>query len=82
MIWSILDVPGVDSLKNNLSVPCIGKLLIRFTESTTTSVPYTAAWLIPSYIFNSWTNDCILTPPSPRLPPVPSCACSMIPFKL
>ena len=53
MICSNADDPGVDSLKNSLSVPCIGKLPIKFIESTRTSVPCTAACSIPSYIFNS-----------------------------
>ena len=41
-MWSASEAPGVDSLKNSLSVPCIGRLASKFIESTRTSVPYTA----------------------------------------
>ena len=43
--WS---VPGVDSLNINLSVPCNGKLPIRFVASVTTSVPVTEDLSMPS----------------------------------
>ena len=47
LLWPTC-APGVDSLNDSLSVPCIGRLPIRFVESAITNEPVIALLYILS----------------------------------